>query len=832
MERGCAEQLLVIAVAAQRAVKKERALWIACTDFEKAYDTVDHISLLHVLGDKGLDRPSTCLLNMLISNHVSVCGEGEDSFRVEVLCGVLQGGLISPAEFDLFIDDLVAGEIRQQSGSTILGEAYRIADIKYADDTIAAGDSPSEIEKTMEEMVRWEQFRRMVYAPSKCFYLIVNPDAVEEVLRDTEIAFKGNALERKSEFVTLGMLLTEAGDLYREDAVATARTNLATVSQIWASLKGNLPLRSAGLLMTSNILASSIYGSEISSISDQDLLDLDRVSDAFARAVLGVPLHTRIGAMYEFLGWMRPSTRVMKRRLKLAIKVMGNERVTAARVALFFAITERLPYWLRTVEFAERLAPEFAVRLEEVAREWCEWWAQRSMISGNNARTGETCLPERLMERVDSLSAGFGEDPPIYLSKAVQEFEQAWQHRAVPGYGLFKNRNAQGSIILRKAESPGAAALFALRYCMGAHLARHANTRAYDHRCSCCSTGAMDRVEHIIFECRGDLLSPGVKSELLRSQREIRKYYDEFCQSFRGKSQSDYLQWLTGDEVYLRVPTPGDPRPAKMLVFAGHGENREEKKFVQPPANLILEAAVSIRAIRYRAYLSNRKHEVERQLSVQASGNRHPTLNDKKAIMKRLYQCRDVQEFAFVLKMADLTETTVSSASWTPHSPVNMPSPKKFRKILELTPFFVGFRYHLSRDLPERQLQLLAKGHPKWATWNADPKKRKAQALIGLRAYLKMCNELFAVLPWLQNLLPEVCLRPPLNNNWQPDFQPGESPVGFEMPDPSPSIGKWVHKFLDNVRVVKRADFPGLDRPRGLHYELPTLPREWYNCNF
>ncbi|NWX91452.1 PO21 protein, partial [Nothoprocta ornata] len=106
----------------------------------KAFDTVSHQHILHVLTQKGVDKHTVNTIRDLYTN----CGTtiklgGQCSERIRFLGGVKQGDPLSPLLFNLVLDPLLCSLERRGKGYRY-GEQH-ITSLAIADDLVLLSDS-------------------------------------------------------------------------------------------------------------------------------------------------------------------------------------------------------------------------------------------------------------------------------------------------------------------------------------------------------------------------------------------------------------------------------------------------------------------------------------------------------------------------------------------------------------------------------------------------------------------------------------------------------------------------------------------------------------------
>ena len=106
------------------------------SDYDKAFDCVDHNKLWNILKEMGMAEHLTCFLRNLYAEQEAKVRTGQgtmDWFKIGK--GVCQGCTLSPCLFNLYADYILwhAGLDEAQSGTRVAGR--NINNLRYADDT-------------------------------------------------------------------------------------------------------------------------------------------------------------------------------------------------------------------------------------------------------------------------------------------------------------------------------------------------------------------------------------------------------------------------------------------------------------------------------------------------------------------------------------------------------------------------------------------------------------------------------------------------------------------------------------------------------------------------
>ena len=143
--RGTRDAILVLRCIMERALEKQKDLYMCFVDFEKAFDTVKHGMLLETLRRYGVDGADIRLIAKLYWEQKAVIRIGDEkSGWVNIEKGVRQGCVLSPDLFSLYTQ-LVMDELAELDGIRIGGR--NVNNVRYADDMVLITDSEEKLQR-------------------------------------------------------------------------------------------------------------------------------------------------------------------------------------------------------------------------------------------------------------------------------------------------------------------------------------------------------------------------------------------------------------------------------------------------------------------------------------------------------------------------------------------------------------------------------------------------------------------------------------------------------------------------------------------------------------
>ena len=159
--RGCVDQMFVMKQMNEKFVDKDKSLYVAFMDLEKAYSRVDKETMWHVLGKYGINGQllKECKVCMKRVSHVSEYVE-RTANGLKIGVGLRQGCVTLLWLFNLFMD-AVMKEVREKAGDvgvTLRNERrnteWKVDWLMCADDTVLLGDSEEKLERLEQEFGR------------------------------------------------------------------------------------------------------------------------------------------------------------------------------------------------------------------------------------------------------------------------------------------------------------------------------------------------------------------------------------------------------------------------------------------------------------------------------------------------------------------------------------------------------------------------------------------------------------------------------------------------------------------------------------------------------
>ncbi len=172
--RGVQEMLGILRIASEVSLKENKPLFLASLDVAKAYDCVPRDKILWKLKHQFNVSDSLCQVvqAMLTNTKSAMRNKNHITHSFDTLNGVMQGSVIAPCLYGVFINDLVEELNNQNMGITIGND--KIAALAYCDDIMLLATTPEELSKLLEICEKHSHKWQYRFNPDKCRTMVHN----------------------------------------------------------------------------------------------------------------------------------------------------------------------------------------------------------------------------------------------------------------------------------------------------------------------------------------------------------------------------------------------------------------------------------------------------------------------------------------------------------------------------------------------------------------------------------------------------------------------------------------------------------------------------------
>ena len=288
-DRGTRNAIFVLRRLVERSIEKQKDVYTCFIDYSKAFDTMNHESLIDLLSSLDIDAHDVRLLtNLYWNQQAAVRHNGELSNSIDIKQGVRQGCVASPHLFALYTE-MIMRKLEGMRGIKIGG--VLINNLRYADDTVIIAETEEELQQLIDIVVQESEKKGLYLNGSKSFTMVFTKSTV---IPTCNITVHGISLEQVNKFIYLGSMFTSDGrcvqDVRRRIGIAkSAFTSLEKVLKA-RNIKLELRLRVLKCYVTSTLL----YGCETWTLSGDLIKRLEATEMWFLRRMLRISYTDRV----------------------------------------------------------------------------------------------------------------------------------------------------------------------------------------------------------------------------------------------------------------------------------------------------------------------------------------------------------------------------------------------------------------------------------------------------------------------------------------------------------------------------------------------------------
>ena len=254
-----ADHIFVLSSIVNKIVKKERKnLYVAFIDFQKAYDTINRNLLFLKLQQWNINGLFYKNIKSLYDSvNYSVKVEGGYLETITSHLGLIQGGILSPILFNIFIDDI--RHAFDESCHPVMTLGTPISHILYADDLVLLSTTESGLKACLDKLsifcLKWQ----LTLNPSKSKIIIFNHQG--RLLRGN-FTFNNQTLEIVKSYTYLGLEITASGSYTAAKVALMEKARKAMMPLISTVAQFHMPINYSLHLFDSFVKPIALYNAE------------------------------------------------------------------------------------------------------------------------------------------------------------------------------------------------------------------------------------------------------------------------------------------------------------------------------------------------------------------------------------------------------------------------------------------------------------------------------------------------------------------------------------------------------------------------------------------
>ena len=331
--RSTIDQIFTLRQLAEKYEEFGKKLYVGYIDFKKAFDSVWRRGLWKTMRHYGYPEKIIRILeNAYQDTFSAVRVDGELSDWFNTIVRVLQGCILSPLLFNIFLEVIMAMAMEDShAGAVISGEV--IGNLRFADDIAALGENEEDLQDTIKRIEKKSNKMGMRINVEKTEVQLIG-----KVKENLNIEVDGQQLKQTNNFVYLGGSISsnEGSETDIQRRLGITRSIFQNLNQVWISkeIGKNTKIKVYETL----VLSALLYNSETWTIKETQKQRLRVFEMACLRKIEGVTrrekirneeIRERVGCCQEI------DRRIRKRRLKYFGHVNRMPPERYPRIALY-----------------------------------------------------------------------------------------------------------------------------------------------------------------------------------------------------------------------------------------------------------------------------------------------------------------------------------------------------------------------------------------------------------------------------------------------------------------------------------------------------------------
>lgn len=326
---SCLDQIFVLNCLISSKLKKKRGkLYSVFVDFKGAFDNIDHLLLWSELRKINVSTKFIRIIRDMYSKayaKVRTSNGLTEPFKIN--SGVLQGEVLSPILFSLFLNELVNRLNNSKISDISLNNGEPLNILLYADDAVILADSPINLQKKLHILEKFCSDFNLTVNTAKTKAMIFRKGG--RLSRHDKFYYQNCNLEVVSGYTYLGVPFSSSGS-FSSAKNHFINKSISATNAMWPILTGGKIGSPAHWfrLFHSLVLSVLSYGSPVWSVTFFN--HLERIQNFFIRKLFNLSMYTPGYIMRLELGQSTISVIIIKLILKFWIRVlkMPDDRLT------------------------------------------------------------------------------------------------------------------------------------------------------------------------------------------------------------------------------------------------------------------------------------------------------------------------------------------------------------------------------------------------------------------------------------------------------------------------------------------------------------------------
>ena len=281
-----------------RQLLENKNLYCAFIDLRKAFDSISRLSMWYKMIKCGIDGKLFSLIQSLYANiklRVKCFNSLSDLYTCDV--GLLQGEIMSPFLFSLFLDD-IESHLQEGMNDGINLQQLQLYILLFADDAVLFSETREGLQNELNNLESYCKKWNLTVNVEKTKIVVFRKGGV--LGNNDHWFYAGHEIEIVSQFTYLGIVFSSGGS-FMQNSKTLAGKALRALHQLWQLLKEVQAPVNTSLNLFDSLVASVLnYGSEIWGFMQADYIE--RVHRKFCKYLLNVKTSTNNYAVYNELG--------------------------------------------------------------------------------------------------------------------------------------------------------------------------------------------------------------------------------------------------------------------------------------------------------------------------------------------------------------------------------------------------------------------------------------------------------------------------------------------------------------------------------------------------